>query len=70
MLVGSLQVVGQPGKVARPIEPVGSVLAVGEEWTARSADGGTIARGVPVRIVRQDGLIVYVEPAEEAGLAE
>jgi membrane-bound serine protease (ClpP class) len=63
-LVGSLQVVGLDGKVARPLEPVGSVLAAGEEWTARSLDGRSIARGVPVRIVRQDGLTLLVEPAD------
>jgi membrane-bound serine protease (ClpP class) len=63
VLVGSLQVVGQAGKVAHPIDPVGSVLAVGEEWTARSADGRAIPRGAPVRVVRQDGLVLYVEPA-------
>ena len=64
ILVGSLQVVGETGKVAHPIDPIGSVLAVGEEWTARSVDGRTIGRGVPVRIVRQDGLTVFVEPAD------
>jgi len=63
ILVGSLQVVGQGGKVARPIDPVGSVLAVGEEWTARSADGRAIPRGATVRVVRQDGLTLFVEPA-------
>jgi membrane-bound serine protease (ClpP class) len=63
VLVGSLKVVGQAGKVAHPIDPVGSVLAVGEEWTARSADGRAIPRGAPVRVVRQDGLVLYVEPA-------
>lgn len=64
VLVGSLQVVGETGKVAHPIDPVGSVLAVGEEWTARSVDGRSISRGRPVRIVRQDGLTVFVEPAD------
>jgi membrane-bound serine protease (ClpP class) len=63
ILVGSLQVVGQDGKVARPIDPVGSVLAVGEEWTARSATGRAIPRGIAVRVVGQDGLTLYVEPA-------
>jgi membrane-bound serine protease (ClpP class) len=67
VLVGSLKVVGQAGKVAHPIDPVGSVLAVGEEWTARSADGRAIPRGAPVRVVRQDGLILYVEPAGAGG---
>jgi membrane-bound serine protease (ClpP class) len=63
VLVGSLQVIGLGGKVARPIDPVGSVLAAGEEWTARSVDGRPIARGATVRVVRQDGLTLYVEPA-------
>jgi membrane-bound serine protease (ClpP class) len=63
VLVGSLHVVGEAGKVAHPIDPIGSVLAVGEEWTARSVDGRAIARGAHVRIVRQDGLTLYVEPA-------
>jgi membrane-bound serine protease (ClpP class) len=64
VLVGSLAVVGQPGKVARPIDPVGSVLAVGEEWTARSSDGRVLPRGARVTIVGQDGLTVLVEPAD------
>lgn len=66
VLVGSLRVAGEPGKVTRPIDPVGSVLAVGEEWTARSADGSIIPRGTRVRIVRQEGLTVFVEPADSA----
>lgn len=66
VLVGSLAVVGQPGKVARPIDPLGSVLAAGEEWTARSVDGRVIARGTAVRIVALDGLTVVVEPAPDA----
>jgi membrane protein implicated in regulation of membrane protease activity len=43
------------------------VQAVGEEWTARSADGITIPRGVRVRVVRVDGLTLYVEPAAPSG---
>ncbi|MCU0478484.1 MAG: nodulation protein NfeD [Chloroflexi bacterium] len=66
ILVGSLEVVGQAGKVARPLDPVGSVLAVGEEWTARSVDGRALPRGAPVRVVRMDGLTLYVEPADAA----
>jgi membrane-bound serine protease (ClpP class) len=66
VLFGSLRVVGEGGKVARPVDPVGSVLAVGEEWTARSADGKPIPRGALVRVVRQDGLTLYVEPADAA----
>ena len=61
ILVGSLRVIGEAGTVARPIDPLGSVLAAGEEWTARSVDGRPIPRGVPVSVVRQDGLTLYVE---------
>jgi membrane-bound serine protease (ClpP class) len=64
ILVGSLRVIGEAGKVARPIDPIGSVLAAGEEWTARSVDGRVIARGVPVSVVRQDGLTLYVEATD------
>ena len=63
VLVGSLRIVGEGGTVAQPLDPVGSVLAVGEEWTARSVDGRVIPRGTPVRIARQEGLVLYVEPA-------
>jgi membrane-bound serine protease (ClpP class) len=55
----------QPGAeaiVRRPIEPVGSVYVAGEEWSARSADGRPLDRGVPVRVVRTDGLTAIVEP--------
>ncbi len=61
VLVGSLQVVGEPGTVSVPIEPLGSVLAVGEEWSARSVDERPLPRGTRVRVVRQDGLTLYVE---------
>jgi membrane-bound serine protease (ClpP class) len=64
ILVGSLRVIGEMGKVARPIDPIGSVFAAGEEWTARSVDGRTIARGAPVSVVRQDGLTLYVEATD------
>jgi membrane-bound serine protease (ClpP class) len=55
----------QPGAeavVRRPIEPLGSVYVAGEEWSARSADGRSLDRGVPVRVVRTDGLTAIVEP--------
>ncbi len=68
VLVGSLRVVGEPGMVGRPLEPIGSVLAAGEEWSARSADGRPLARGTRIRVVRQDGLTLIVEPAEAGGI--
>ena len=64
VLVGSLRVLGEPGTVARPLEPLGSVLAVGEEWTARTTDSRPLPRGARVRVIGQEGLILIVEPAE------
>jgi membrane-bound serine protease (ClpP class) len=48
--------------VRRPIEPIGSIYIAGEEWSARSLDGRPVERGVPVRVVRTDGLTAIVEP--------
>jgi membrane-bound serine protease (ClpP class) len=52
------------GEVRRPLNPIGSVYAGGEEWTARAVDERTIDRGTPVRVIRTDGLTLVVEPAE------
>jgi membrane-bound serine protease (ClpP class) len=56
---------GTPGEVRRPLAPLGSVYAAGEEWTATSADGRPLERGTKVRIVARDGLVVIVEPVAE-----
>ena len=55
---------GAPAEVRRPLDPIGSVYAAGEEWTARSIDDVPLARGTRVRVVRQEGLVLVVEPAE------
>lgn len=53
---------GAHGVVRRPLEPIGSIHAAGEEWTARSADDRPIERGTQVKVVSVDGLTVLVEP--------
>ena len=53
---------GATGEVRSPLSPLGSVYAAGEEWTARTADGRTLDRGTPVRIIKVDGLTLTVEP--------
>ena len=68
VLVGSLRVAGEGGVVSTEINPIGTVHAVGEEWTARSQDGRPLARGARVQVVRQDGLTLYVSPAESGSL--
>lgn len=53
---------GALGIVRRPLQPIGSIHAAGEEWTARSANDRPIERGTPVKVVAVDGLTVLVEP--------
>jgi membrane-bound serine protease (ClpP class) len=64
VLVGSLRVAGETAVVSTEINPLGTVHAVGEEWTARSEDGRPLPRGARVKVVRQDGLTLYVSPGE------
>jgi membrane-bound serine protease (ClpP class) len=52
---------GTIGEVRRPLEPLGSIYAAGEEWSARTADERPLPRGTPVRVVRTDGLTLVVE---------
>jgi membrane-bound serine protease (ClpP class) len=54
---------GSIGVVRRPLEPLGSIHAAGEEWSARSADGRPLDRGVEVRVISTDGLTLLVEPS-------
>jgi membrane-bound serine protease (ClpP class) len=55
------------GEVRRPLTPIGSVYAGGEEWSARAVDERPLGRGTPVRIVSRDGLILVVEPTDTSG---
>ena len=54
---------GTVGEVRRPLEPLGSIFAGGEEWSARATDERSLPRGTSVRVVGHDGLTVLVEPA-------
>ena len=51
---------GTIGVVRRAIDPLGSIYVAGEEWSARTADGRSLERGVPVRVIATDGLTVIV----------
>lgn len=53
---------GALGEVRSPLTPLGSVIAAGEEWSARSADGRPLERGAHVRVVKVEGLTLTVEP--------
>jgi membrane-bound serine protease (ClpP class) len=54
--------IGSLGEVRAPLRPIGSILAGGEEWTAKSADGRVLERGTPVRVAKVEGLTITVEP--------
>ncbi|HUG30385.1 MAG TPA: nodulation protein NfeD [Candidatus Limnocylindria bacterium] len=60
--LGGQGIIGSTGEVRSPLSPIGSVVAGGEEWSARTADGRTLERGTPVRIVKVEGLTLTVEP--------
>jgi membrane-bound serine protease (ClpP class) len=61
VLVGHA-VPGTFGIVRSPLSPVGSVVAGGEEWSARTADGARLERGTRVKVISIDGLMLTVEP--------
>ena len=60
--IGAHVPLGTPGKVRAPLSPLGSVIAAGEEWSARTADGRPLERGTLVRVIKVDGLTLTVEP--------
>ena len=53
---------GAFGQVRSPLAPLGSVIANGEEWSARTASGVTLERGTPIRVIKVEGLTLTVEP--------
>lgn len=54
--------IGQVGEVRTDLAPAGSIYVAGEEWSARTNDGAVVRRGLPVKVVAQDGLMLIVEP--------
>ena len=64
-LAGAALGAGTSGIVRRPLQPLGSIYAGGEEWSARSVDDRPLDRGTPVKVVEVDGLTVVVEPDQQ-----
>lgn len=64
-LIGAGLPANTMGEVRRPLTPLGSVYAGGEEWSAKTPDERPLDRGTPVRILRQEGLTLIVEPGKE-----
>jgi len=69
---GSESMVGAVGSVTEPVEQrKGMIFVKGELWRAVRAGAGDgvapIPKGAQVRVVKVDGLTLYVEPAETPG---
>jgi membrane-bound serine protease (ClpP class) len=60
--------IGTTGVAKTALAPSGVVLAAGEQWTAKSADGSSIEEGQRIRVVGQNGLTLVVA-ADQAGPA-
>ncbi len=60
--IDPMRVLGQIAEVRTPLDPVGSVYAVGELWTARADT--LVDIGERVTVVSADGLILKVKPVE------
>jgi membrane protein implicated in regulation of membrane protease activity len=56
--------VGEIGQTMEDLAPgaVGKVELRGSAWSARNASSGPISRGARCRVVRVDGLMLFVEP--------
>jgi membrane protein implicated in regulation of membrane protease activity len=54
---------GARGIVVEPLSPRGRVRVKGENWKAECISGRTILeKGARVRVVRREGLTLFVEP--------
>lgn len=59
------RVIGAQAQVTEDIDNVhgkGAVVVRGMTWSARSQDGGPISAGTMVRVLRIEGVKVFVEP--------
>lgn len=66
---GSAGLVGQQATVLSPLAPDGRVRVLGEDWSARLAhpeSAASVEQGASVRVVRVEGLRVFVEPVTSA----
>ena len=59
------RVIGETAQVIEDVDNVhgkGAVVIRGMTWSARSQDGGPITTGTMVRVLRIEGVKVFVEP--------
>lgn len=63
------RIIGMEGVVTERIEnlkAVGQVRVAGAIWSARSADDTPVEKGALIRVLRIEGVKVFVEPVPEA----
>jgi len=66
------RIIGMEAIVTEPIDNLrssGAVRVDGVEWTARSQSGAAIDAGTRVKILRIEGVKVFVQPVEETAPA-
>ena len=59
------KLIGQVGTTTTALDPRGSVLIAGEQWTAVSESGAHVPSGERVIILEVDGLVLKVFKADE-----
>ena len=62
------RVIGAVGRVTETVDnsiASGAVYVDGKTWTARSADGSILPKGQMVRIVKMEGVKLFVEKSNE-----
>ena len=58
---GQEGLIGYKAEVLEALQPEGLVKCHGELWKARTESGETLPEGTPVRVVRVEGLVLFVE---------
>ncbi|MDN5318456.1 MAG: hypothetical protein PWR00_419 [Thermovirga sp.] len=59
---GSEGLIGLEGVALTDLAPSGTVKCHGEIWEAKSLNGDKIESNTPIRVIRSEGLVLYVEP--------
>jgi membrane-bound serine protease (ClpP class) len=55
-------IVGEAGEVTQDLAPQGKIFVHGEIWDAQAVSGAPLAKGARVRVLRVDGMRLFVEP--------
>ena len=64
--IGREWMIGALGVARDPVDPEGVVVIDGAPWRARTQRATPIAEGDPIRVMALEGLVLTVEPADDA----